>query len=66
MRPDHFKTASQLKANNNFVIGGAILNEKGDKLFEFKPTPTQAVDAINTRQTVSLMEGAIDHGCRDH
>ena len=30
VRPDHFKTASQLKANNNFVIGGAILNDKGE------------------------------------
>ena len=29
VRPGHFETAKQLKANNNFVIGGAILDETG-------------------------------------
>lgn len=29
VRPEHFKTARELKANNNFVIGGAMLDENG-------------------------------------
>jgi hypothetical protein len=29
VRPSHFDTARQLKANNNFVIGGAILDDEG-------------------------------------
>lgn len=28
-RPAHFETAKQLKANKNFVIGGAILDDNG-------------------------------------
>jgi len=28
-RPDHFKLAKQLKSNNNFVIGGAMLDDQG-------------------------------------
>jgi len=29
VRPKHLEGARKLKANNNFIIGGAILNEKG-------------------------------------
>jgi uncharacterized protein len=29
VRSAHFDTAIQLKANNNFIIGGAILDDKG-------------------------------------
>jgi uncharacterized protein YciI len=29
VRSDHFEGARQLKKNNNFIIGGAILNDKG-------------------------------------
>jgi len=29
VRPDHFTGARELKANNNFIIGGAILDENG-------------------------------------
>lgn len=39
-----------------------MLNEKGDVLYEFKPSPIQATDPVNTRETIALMEGAIDRG----
>ena len=29
VRPDHFDGARKLKANGNFVIGGAMLNDEG-------------------------------------
>ncbi len=29
-RPDHFISAKQLKASNNFIIGGALLDEQGE------------------------------------
>jgi len=29
VRPDHFGGARKLKANGNFVIGGAMLNDEG-------------------------------------
>jgi uncharacterized protein YciI len=29
VRPAHFDTAQQLKANNNFIVGGAMLDERG-------------------------------------
>lgn len=29
VRPDHLAGARQLKSTNNFVVGGAILNEQG-------------------------------------
>ena len=29
VRSDHFAGANELKANNNFIIGGAILDDKG-------------------------------------
>ncbi len=29
VRPDHFDGAYKLKANGNFVIGGAMLNDEG-------------------------------------
>jgi uncharacterized protein len=29
VRSAHFDAARQLKANNNFIIGGAILDDKG-------------------------------------
>jgi uncharacterized protein len=29
VRPAHFDGARQLKANNNFIIGGAILDDNG-------------------------------------
>lgn len=29
VRPDHFDGAHKLKANGNFVIGGAMLNDEG-------------------------------------
>jgi hypothetical protein len=28
-RPSHFEMARRLKATNNFIVGGAILNEAG-------------------------------------
>lgn len=28
-RPSHFENARKLKANGNFILGGAMLNEKG-------------------------------------
>lgn len=28
-RPAHFKEANRLKANGNFVLGGAMLNDEG-------------------------------------
>ncbi len=31
-RPAHFDTARNLKANNNFIIGGAILNDAGNMI----------------------------------
>ncbi len=39
-----------------------VLNEQGDKLYEFKPAGIQAVDPVAAREVVSLMEGAIDRG----
>lgn len=32
VRSDHFKLAKQLKSNNNFVIGGAMLDDKGNMI----------------------------------
>jgi uncharacterized protein len=29
VRPAHFDAARQLKANNNFIVGGAMLDERG-------------------------------------
>jgi len=29
-RPDHFRGAKQLRDNNNFILGGAILDETGN------------------------------------
>ena len=29
VRPTHFETARQLKANNNFIFGGAMLDDQG-------------------------------------
>jgi len=29
VRPDHFEGARKLKANNNFLVGGAILDDEG-------------------------------------
>lgn len=29
VRPEHFESAKQLKKNNNFIIGGAILDDNG-------------------------------------
>jgi uncharacterized protein YciI len=29
VRPDHFSKARELKANGNFIIGGAILDDAG-------------------------------------
>jgi uncharacterized protein len=31
-RPDHFKLARVLKNSNNFIIGGAMLDDKGDMI----------------------------------
>jgi uncharacterized protein len=47
-RPDHFVTARELKANNNFIIGGAILDDKG------KMTGSMMVVQFETEDDLAL------------
>jgi penicillin-binding protein 1B len=39
-----------------------VLTPTKEILYEFKPTRVQALDPIQTRQTISLMEGVLDRG----
>ncbi|MCC6278359.1 MAG: PBP1A family penicillin-binding protein [Oligoflexia bacterium] len=39
-----------------------VKNATGETLYKYEPTATEALDAIATRQTVSLMEGVMDRG----
>jgi uncharacterized protein len=48
VRSDHFATAKELKANNNFIIGGAILDDKG------KMTGSMMVVQFETEDDLAL------------
>jgi uncharacterized protein YciI len=48
VRPDHFAGARELKANNNFIIGGAILDNNG------KMTGSMMVVQFETENDLAL------------
>lgn len=57
-----YSTLARQGELNSLTFIYKILNATGDKLFEFSLAPVQAVDKVAARQTISLMEGAIDRG----